>query len=98
MQDFYNIKYYKITMFSHIYDALAVSAFAHICQLCAPLSVFLLKCVRDVSGRDTLFCVGREGCGYTACGVGSGFPRWRQLKFTKDMKSDTELVCFLLDL
>uniref|UniRef100_A0A0E9WV41 Uncharacterized protein n=1 Tax=Anguilla anguilla TaxID=7936 RepID=A0A0E9WV41_ANGAN len=50
-------------MFSHIYNILAVSVFSYIFQICAPL-LLLLKCVRNISGHDTLFCVGRVGRGY----------------------------------
>lgn len=52
---------------------LAASVSAHTFRIRAPLPVFLLKCVWDVSRLAALFCVGRGGCGYRACGVRSGF-------------------------
>uniref|UniRef100_A0A0E9RI05 Uncharacterized protein n=1 Tax=Anguilla anguilla TaxID=7936 RepID=A0A0E9RI05_ANGAN len=49
-------------MLRHICDALAISFFIHFCQVCPPLPVFvILKCVWDISGCGTVFCVGRGG-------------------------------------
>ena len=50
-----------------------ISVFMQLFQINAPLLAFIIiiKCVWDVSGCDTLFCVRRGGCGYRVCGVGS---------------------------